>query len=533
MYIGMSAVKIKLIHPATFYRTDAIARGLGTFLLVGSVLIVFFAGTFPFDFSISGLSNAVHQIQQRIDWNLNPYDEGHVDRIQNIVFFLPFGFALASVIRPRKFRREWQIAASVFAGFALTTLVESLQALVSFRDPSVADVWCNTLGSLLGTLIYLPYGDKAMRYIAKLLIRIEPLAKPGVLAAATVAYACVQLFAPMIVFHSPGDLSVWTPYPLVLGNEINGERPWDGRVYRVVVADRAASADQIQALTFGEMPQDVLGTSLVAHYQLQGAGPYLDLTGNHESLTWSKQPVEQIEDADVPPLTHDHSLSTAGGFAKAVYQIAKTSEFTFFTTASTFDTGQRGPGRVAGISAARLGYDLQIGQEFQMLAVRPRTAVRTMPELYVENVFTDDQPHHIAVTHKDAQVVIYVDGTEQGRVEITPEAKMIWRLYPRGWFRLRLERYGFRSYAAIYRVLVLVPFAALLGATLALSRRTAKHKRLIAIGGAVAMCVALELLLGAQAASGFQIKNLAISLVVCLGTLGLLAMRRRKVLSHK
>jgi hypothetical protein len=110
---------------------------------------------------------------------------------------------------------------------------------------------------------------------------------------------------------------------------------------------------------------------------------------------------------------------------------------------------------------------------------------------------------------------------------------MIWRLYPRGWFRLRLERYGFRSYAAIYRVLVLIPFAALLAATLALSQLRATHKRLIAIGGAIAMCLTMEGLLGAQAASGFQIRNLIISLVVCLGTLGLLALRRRGVLTRR
>jgi glycopeptide antibiotics resistance protein len=493
-------------------------------------LLVFFAGTFPFDFVAAGIDDALHQIHSRFDWNPNPYDPGHVDRVQNVLFFMPFGFALAAVIRTRRLRRVWQIIGSLALGLALTLLVESLQALVSFRDPSIADIWCNTLGALLGTLIYLPFGDKALRTATQQLVRLERFVKPGVLAAATVVYALLQLFAPLGIFHSPGDLSVWdTSMPLVLGNEINGERPWDGHVHQVILASQAATAQQIAALSRGGAAPNVLGDALLADYELRGEGPYKDLTGNEEPLVWAQPPAEPIAPGDVPPLTHDQSLHSAGALARSTYRIGKSSEFTFFVTASTFDTDQRGPARIAGISVGRRGYNIHIGQEFQMLSVRPRTAVHTMPELYVENVFTDTNPHSIAVTHKDAQIVIYVDGMEQGRVEITPEAKMIWRLYPRGWFRLRLERYGFRSYAVIYRALVLIPFAALLGATLAVSRLTRKRKRLIGVGGAVAMSLAMELLLGAQAASGFQPANLLISLLISLGTLGLLALRQRIV----
>jgi glycopeptide antibiotics resistance protein len=524
----MSAVRIKLLSSAEVYRTQVISRGIAAFLLTASILLILFAGTFPFDFATAGIDDALHQIHSRFDWNPNPYDPGHMDRIQNILFFMPFGFALAAVIRTRRLRRVWQIVGSLALGFALTMLIESLQALVSFRDPSVADIWCNTLGSLLGTLIYLPFGDRALRTATHHLLKLERMLKPSVLAAATVVYALVQLFAPLGIFHSPGDLSVWdTSMPLVLGNEINGERPWDGHVHQVILASQAATAQQVAALSRGGAAAEVLGDALLADYELRGEGPYKDLTGNNEPLVWTHPPAEPIAPGDVPPLTHDQSLQSAGALAKSIYRIGKSSEFTFFVTASTFDTDQRGPARIAGISAARHGYNIHIGQEFQMLSVRPRTAVHTMPELYVENVFTDTKPHSVAVTHQDAQIVIYVDGIEQGRVEITPEAKMIWRLYPRGWFRLRLERYGFRSYAVIYRALVLIPFAALLGATLAVSRLSAKRKRLIGVGGAVAMSLAMELLLGAQAASGFQIRNLLISLVISLSTLGLLALRKR------
>src|SRR5687768_16045214 len=80
------------------------------------------------------------------------------------------------------------------------------------------------------------------------------------------------------------------------------------------------------------------------------------------------------------------------------------------------------------------------------------------PEGLVDGVFDSTQPRHVVVTYAEPLMVVYVDGVECGLMEITPEAEFIWRLYPRGGWKVRLGAYGFRSYAVVYRLLVLVLF---------------------------------------------------------------------------
>src|SRR3954464_2090448 len=162
----MTVVTTEIPPPGTRPLTPQIARGVGTFIFVVSVLFILFAGTFPFDFRfLSG--GVVHQIASAFDWRLNPWDPGHVDRRQNIMFFMPFGFGMASVIRIHRLRGLAQIAIIFFAGALLSGTVEAAQAFVSFRDPSFADVWCNTLGSVLGAIGYIFVGDKAMDVAAR------------------------------------------------------------------------------------------------------------------------------------------------------------------------------------------------------------------------------------------------------------------------------------------------------------------------------------------------------------------------------
>ena len=75
-----------------------------------------------------------------------------------------------------------------------------------------------------------------------------------------------------------------------------------------------------------------------------------------------------------------------------------------------------------------------------------------------------------------------------------------------------------------------IPFAVMLGATLALIPSwPVKNKRTAAIGEILCMAVLLEIILGMEAASGFQTVNLLMSLLIGGVTLGLLALRRRRV----
>lgn len=75
---------------------------------------------------------------------------GHVEAGANVLLFIPVGLLLASMLR----RRHWWLAMA--SGVITSLSIELVQAAaLSGRIASPRDVVCNTLGTIVGTLIAL------------------------------------------------------------------------------------------------------------------------------------------------------------------------------------------------------------------------------------------------------------------------------------------------------------------------------------------------------------------------------------------
>jgi glycopeptide antibiotics resistance protein len=72
-------------------------------------------------------------------------ESGPVDILFNILLFMPFGF-FARGSGPARHKGLW----IALAGFALSFAIETLQAGLPGRFPSLADLATNTLGAWLG-----------------------------------------------------------------------------------------------------------------------------------------------------------------------------------------------------------------------------------------------------------------------------------------------------------------------------------------------------------------------------------------------
>ena len=499
---------------------------MGIVLLVASILVSLFAGTFPFDFAAPA-GSAVEQFRRNFDTRWLPRGVGYSDRVENLLFLMPVGFFAAAVVRPRKNRAVTQVIAGLLVGGALSLTIEVLQAFVGFRDPSLVDVWCNALGATIAAGAYVVVGDKVMSAAGRAVALLQPLAKPWFFASSLALWAIFHLWAP-IAMRPASDLGFWDRgMPLLVGNETSGDRGWYGRVGDLALADRAASGDDVRALHDGKSARDVFGESLIAHYALRGPPPFHDDAGPLPPLEWTPATPSESSDANVA-FSPTAWLRSTAPVSTAVERISRTSEFTLTCTAGTDKLVQRGPARIVSISAGTGPRNLTIGQDESDAVFRVRTAVHTMPDLYVRDVFANTDMHQLAVKVSNGVIVTYVDGAERGRCQITPEAKVIWRMYPRPNFRLRLEHYGFRSYAVVYRLLVFIPFAVLLGAALITSGLSRWTKRIAAAVAVVVYTVALEIILARQAGYAFQIRNMIISLLVAIGSIALIAWWRRR-----
>lgn len=66
----------------------------------------------------------------------------------NVAFFIPLGLALPFVLKKSQMKRI------VICGFLISLFVEVVQPFIG-RDGTISDVTCNTLGAVLGYLLYL------------------------------------------------------------------------------------------------------------------------------------------------------------------------------------------------------------------------------------------------------------------------------------------------------------------------------------------------------------------------------------------
>lgn len=114
-------------------------------LLVAAVTLILYASLYPFRLAADGPS--LLDALRGITWGR----ASRGDMLNNLVLYLPVGFALTAWLAPRLGRLGCLLLATV-AGFVLSLSMELLQASIPLRVSSTRDLALNTAGAALGAL---------------------------------------------------------------------------------------------------------------------------------------------------------------------------------------------------------------------------------------------------------------------------------------------------------------------------------------------------------------------------------------------
>ena len=149
---------------------DAESRRWGNRILFLSVIGIVYLTLFPFR-----LDFHAHPFLQRSPFLLGESFK-MVDRLDfslNVLLFVPFGAGIAAQMRNR--RTSWGLAllVALVAGAATSYLVELLQLYIPMRDSGWSDVLSNSLGSVLGFLLFELFGDLCLKPMTWLETEIE------------------------------------------------------------------------------------------------------------------------------------------------------------------------------------------------------------------------------------------------------------------------------------------------------------------------------------------------------------------------
>jgi hypothetical protein len=285
--------------------------------------------------------------------------------------------------------------------------------------------------------------------------------------------------------------------------------------------------DDLEGVLAAPDPGSFMRDSLVMAFHLNAEGPYVDSTGKTANLEWTAnyergatpgttQPsdltgVEALGRIGVP-ISEGWWLSTPkGGAAQAISRIAKTEAFTLVLDLAVHDSNH-GDGwpRIFSLSTDRDHCNLTVLQEHENLELRVRTVGSsengTDPDVIVPDVFTDTQPQRVVVSYDHGKIRVGSDKSgERYAVEYSPDAWVVWRMYPRTYWQYRMDSSGQVIASAMYRVLVMVPIGLLLGAALRIvrQRRVPGNLLRIFIGVVCAATVVLEVSLHFAAGTAF------------------------------
>jgi VanZ family protein len=467
-------------------------------MVVGSFLLVLFMTLFPFDF----------QIRKDISWqhlldNFNNLTTPG-DFLVNIPFFLPWGISLTYLLHNRKLSWQRILPVVFFASAGLSLFVEILQLFLPTRISSPADVVANSLGGVLGWLCF---------YLLRwtILSRLNSSLVLKWLIASFLGYLVLQCLLSMPLERF-ATLKVWDGnFPLLIGNENTGDRPWKGYIWELLISDRAIEGDRVDRFLSSQSSLVTLKDVAIAYYDLNEKGKYLDRTGYLSKLTWQGQIIEKQQKQGV--LFNGKSwLSTKTPATLLQEKIAQTSQFSIFTTVATTDPEQTGPARIISFSGSPLSCNFTIGQDRHNLIFRLRTPLMgyqgTQPEISVPNVFVDLLPHRLLFTYANSVVQIYVDTPNNSqRLVIVPGTVLMSYLLPK-------KSYNINNFMLLYYNFIFIPLGIFLGIIYLYFPKRLSIKILFFVCGIILPAFFLEASSTTGSLKNFKTNNFVLDLVI-------------------
>jgi hypothetical protein len=332
-------------------------------------------------------------------WRLNVRDF-----LQNVLLFLPLGFAL----------RQLPWAGLGLLALCLSGGIEFAQIHLP-RKPGGMDLIANTLGALLGQMLR-PREASALwpRPGRPLFVAV------GLLLLVSSAVSSSRLV--------PNDLSNWEDYNLIIGNELTGDRPWEGEIAELAIFDRALEKDPAPVGT-GDPPSWRKGGPILwlgfeppARARVDGpAGP---------------RPLA-IPDPLPAGLALGRNLSVQGGrwvlprwAAEAVRErLTATGELSVTARLRVASLDTFGPARIVSLSRDPYRRNFTLGQSRADLVLRvrtPNTSDNGMdPEIRSSGGALTTRPQSVRATFHGPYGRIFIDGHCYGDL-LYPAEYAVW-----------------------------------------------------------------------------------------------------------
>jgi hypothetical protein len=408
------------------------------------------------------------------------FERDPIHFLLNVLLYMPLGVLLYYEGQRRSIRMLPIAILAGVVGLSLSTTIEYLQAFMPARDSSLIDVLANTVGSLVGVAA-------GRRWAAPTEARLIRL-REGTSSTMLVGMVASFLMAALLMsgtLQARTRLSNWSAeYPLLIGNEQTGDRPWRGRVFALGITDAATPAAAVRRFAAGE--SIVLPGAEIATFDFNGGTSYKDRSGNLPGLEWAARPSSSTQPGvRLSGTSWLHTTTPASGLGRRLRQ---TNAFTLRVRCATDDTNQDGPARIVSNSVSPYLRNFTLGQQGSDLVFRlrtPDTGVNGYPlEIYVPGVFAERHTRDILATYDGATLrLAMAHGDDVSSTKLTPGTSVALAIPT-----LHVRRDELQMYELAY----LAALSAVPGALIGFFSHTNRERVLFSAGWVLAFAVLLE-----------------------------------------
>ena len=380
-----------------------------TAILAWSVVVAYSLA--PFDFGLHSPVLADGWLLREAGADINPLDITVHLLAFSVVALLSRGAVGGGsrLDQPDDVRIAWQLA--------LCVSIEAAQLLLPSRHASIVDLGVNSVGLMLGHVVapsVFGHGSIAAAYAGP--IRLQQLRHA--LLVVWAAFWLLSLTLPQRLVR----LDDWDRgYPLIVGNERGGDRPWAGEIQYVAVYDRALPAAEVEDLaqprmtaSGGSQARSVKGPLLAYDFRWAAGGEVrpVGMLGDSSPRIRLGTGAEWVNSR--VGVKMDHAvLSPEAPNDGLLDRIVSAGAFSIEVRCRPADLTQRGPARIVGSSDGPLRRNFSLAQEGSALVFRVRNYFNgpngTDFELTAENALSG-QPAHIIATYSRGVSTIFLDG---------------------------------------------------------------------------------------------------------------------------
>ena len=343
--------------------------------------------------------------------------------LANFLLFVPLGFGFTCLAQKRKLGKRATLVIILLASSGLSLILEALQIFLPFRSASLSDILANSAGALLGFLYFRLWGIRILAQISSIARKCSLLLSVKSLPANLLGYGALAILISVPVLRSTG-LGNWdNSFPLILGNEQTGDRPWRGKIFRVEIANRAIPKGMAR-VSFENSLSDLMGDALVVSYHFTNGGSYQDLAGKLPALSWKGQTPGRENGSGII-LPGKAWLETIGPAIPLAEKVQETNQFTLNVICAPANTTQSGPARIVSFSSDTTHRNFTLGQQGKDLVFRLHTPLTgqngTEPQLIVPGIFGTTERRNLVITYDGLEISLFVDGVRHSHsLDLSP-----------------------------------------------------------------------------------------------------------------